>query len=101
MSRTVVIAPEAQAQLDALYDYIADAASADIALRFNDALLDQFESLRDFPVRGTARDDILSGLRTVGFRKRVTIAFVVEKTSVLVIGVFYGGQDFESILKVD
>ena len=101
MSRTVVIAPEAQAQLDALYDYIADAASADIALRFNDALLDQFESLRDFPVRGTARDDILPGLRTVGFRKRVTIAFVVEKTSVLVIGVFYGGQDFESILKVD
>ena len=101
MSRTVVIAPEAQAQLDALYDYIADAASADIALRFNDALLDQFESLRDFPVRGTARDDILPGLRTVGFRKRVTIAFVVEKTSVLVIGVFYGGQDFESILEVD
>jgi hypothetical protein len=31
----------------------------------------------------------------------VTIAFVVEKTSALVIGVFYGGQDFESILKVD
>jgi toxin ParE1/3/4 len=61
VSRTVVIAPKAQAQLDALYDYIADAASADIALWFNDALLDQFESLRDFPVRGTAHDDILPG----------------------------------------
>ena len=99
MSHKIVVSPEARAQLDALYDYIAAKASADIALRFNDALLDQIDQLRDFPNRGTIRDDIVAGLRTIGFRKRVTIAFVVEASVVLVAGIFYGGQDFEATLR--
>jgi hypothetical protein len=28
----------------------------------------------------------------------VTIAFAVEESAVLVVGVFYGGQDFEALL---
>lgn len=99
MSHATIVSPEAQAQLDALYDYIAEAASPKIALRFNDAILDQLDSLRTFPQRGVARDDILPGLRTIGFRKRVTIAFVVEETATYVVGIFYGGQDFETILR--
>jgi plasmid stabilization system protein ParE len=70
-------------------------------LRFTDAILDLLEELRDFPNRGTMRDDLLPGLRTVGFRRRVTIAFVVEPTQVLVVGIFYGGQDFEAMLRDD
>jgi len=38
-------------------------------------------------------------LRTLGFRRRVTIAYVVEPAQVLVLGVYYGGQDFETILR--
>lgn len=101
MSHAIILSPEARAQLDALYDYIATAASANIALRFSDAILDQIESLRDFPNRGVARDDIVPGLRTLGFRRRVTIAFVVEPKAVLVVGIFYGGQDFETLLRED
>lgn len=99
MSHAIIVSPEAQAQLDGLYDYIAEAASPKIALRFNDAILDQLDSLRTFPHRGVARDDILPGFRTIGFRKRVTIAFVVEETATYVVGIFYGGQDFEAILR--
>ena len=29
------------------------------------------------PLRGTQRDDLLSGLRVTGFERRVTIAFIV------------------------
>jgi hypothetical protein len=29
----------------------------------------------------------------------VTIAFVVEQLDVVVIGIFYGGRDFETLLK--
>ena len=47
------------------------------------------------------RDDLLPRLRTVGFRRRVTIAFVVEPAQVLVVGIAYGGQDFEAILRED
>jgi toxin ParE1/3/4 len=31
----------------------------------------------------------------------VTIAFMVEERDVVVIGIFYGGRDFESLLKED
>jgi toxin ParE1/3/4 len=101
MSHKIVVSNEAREQLDDLYDYIATASSPATALRFNNAILDQLESLRDFPDLGTPRDDILTGLRTIGFRRRVTIAFVVEDTEVLVVGIFYGGQDFEAILRDD
>ncbi|MEQ1937528.1 type II toxin-antitoxin system RelE/ParE family toxin [Mesorhizobium sp. CN5-321] len=50
--------------------------------------------LRDFPRRGTKHDDILPGLRTIGFDRRVTIAFLVLEESVLIEGIFYGGQEF-------
>jgi toxin ParE1/3/4 len=99
VSYAIVLAPEARAQLDELYDYIAEAASPAIALRFTDAILGQLEELRDFPSLGTIRDDILPGLRTIGFRRRVTIAFVVEPSEVSVVGIFYGGQDFETLLR--
>jgi toxin ParE1/3/4 len=99
VSHRIVLSPEARAHLDDLYDYIADAASPATALRFTDALIDQLEVLRDFPNLGTSRDDILPGLRTIGFRKCVTIAFVVEPAAVLVVGLYYGGRDFEALLR--
>ena len=99
MKRKIVVSSEARAQLDHLYDYIAMAASPNTALKFTDAILGELGSLQDFPIRGVSREDILPGLRTMGFRRRVTIAFVVEPAQVLVVGIFYGGQDFEAVLK--
>lgn len=99
MSYRIVVAAEARAQLDDLYDFIAASASSKTALRFTTAILDQLDSLRTFPNLGTARDDILPRLRTIGFRKRVTIAFVVEAPAVLILGIFYGGRDFEAALR--
>jgi plasmid stabilization system protein ParE len=99
VKRKIVVSAEARAQLDDLYDYIAMAASQTTALKFTDAILDELGSLRDFPIRGVSREDILPGLRTMGFRRCVTIAFVVEPAEVLVVGIFYGGQDFEAVLK--
>ena len=87
--------------MDDLYDYIAAASSPGVALKFTDAIYDQVETLRDFPIIGTSREDILPGLRTMGFRRRVTIAFIVEPSQVTIVGVFYGGQDFEAILSGD
>ncbi|ENN86446.1 hypothetical protein RHSP_09740 [Rhizobium freirei PRF 81] len=46
-----------------------------------------------FPRRGPVRDGIIPGLRIIGYRRNVSIAFVVEDDSVLVLGVFYGGRD--------
>jgi toxin ParE1/3/4 len=38
------------------------------------------------------------GVRIVGFKRRVTIAFSVADTAVEILGVFYGGRSFESAL---
>ena len=94
MSHRVVFTPEAEAQLVALYRYITQEASADIAERFTTAIIEHCEGLVPFPHRGTPRDDIRPGLRTIPFRRRVTIAYAVDADQVAILGVYHGGQDF-------
>ena len=66
---------EAEAHLTGIYLHIADKASPTIAARFTAAIVDYCEAFKTFPHRGTKRDDLRPGLRTVGFRRSVTIAF--------------------------
>lgn len=94
-------APEARAQLDALFQYIAHEASPDIAWRFTDAIVDRCESLSDYALRGTPRDDIRPGLRTLPFRRRVTIAYMVQGAEVTILAVFYGGQNIAAMLSAE
>lgn len=95
----VVFSPEAQEQLAELYRYIAEAASPDIAARYTEAIVSYCESLRTFPHRGTMRDEVRPGLRITNYKKRAVIAFDVDAEVVSIIGVFYGGQDYETILQ--
>jgi len=99
MMHSVVYAPEAESQLVALFFHIAVAASPEIAARYTDAIVKQCESLKTFPMRGVRRDDIRPGLRVFGFRRRVSIAFEVTADVVTILGIFYGGQNFEAALK--
>ena len=101
MSYRIVFTPEARDQLDRLHAYIATAADVDIASRFVNGIIDHIATLQEFPKRGTPRDDIRPGLHTLAWRRRVTIAFVVDEADVVVIGIFYGGRDFETLLKED
>jgi len=95
----VVFTPEAMAQLEALYRYVAQAAGADVASRYTNAIVTYCESLHTFPLRGMRRDDISPGLRISNYKKRAVIAFAVEAEEVSVIGMYYGGQDYESVLQ--
>ena len=97
----VVFAPEALEQLAELYRYIAPAASPEIAAGYTNAIVSYCEGLSAFPHRGTTRDDIRTGLRITNYKKRAVIAFAVDEQYVSILGVFYGGQDFETILQDD
>ena len=66
-------------------------------MRFTDAIVAHCEELAGFPLRGPAREDLRPGLRTLAFRGRVTIAYAV----VAILGIFYGGADFEAVLSND
>jgi plasmid stabilization system protein ParE len=97
----VVFAPEALEQLAELYRYIALAASPEIAAGYTDAIVNYCEGLSAFPHRGTTRDDIRTGLRITNYKKRAVIAFAIDEQCVSILGVFYGGQDYETILQDD
>lgn len=99
MTHRVAFAPEALDQLAALTDYIAAESTPEIATRYVEAIVTYCQKLKIHPRRGTRRDDLFPGLRTVGFKRRATIAFVVGEAVVTIIGVFYGGQDFETGLR--
>lgn len=47
------------------------------------------------------RDDVRPGLRITNYKKRAVIAFDVDAECVSIIGVFYGGQDYETMLQDD
>jgi plasmid stabilization system protein ParE len=99
MQYRVVFAPEAQEQLAALYRYIAAAASPGIAERYTSAIVTYCASLQTFPHRGSPRDDIRPGMRITNYKKRTVIAFNVDAETVSIVGVFYGGQDYETVLQ--
>lgn len=101
MQYTAIFTPEAQQQLLALYRYIATAASPEIAERYTNAIVNHCDDLRTFPNRGTRRDDVRPGLRITNYKKRAVIAFAVNAELVSIIGIYYGGQDYETALQFD
>ncbi len=92
----VVFTPLAERQVDALYRYVSAHAGGSRAEGYIGRIVAFCQTLGSFSQRGTRRDDLFKGLRTIGFERRVTIAFMVTSDAVLIEGVFYGGQDFEA-----
>ena len=98
MKFSVSFRPEAETDLFHLYDYIADEAGPAVAGGYMDRIEAACMALATFPERGTRRDDIRPGLRTLGFERRATIIFQVTGQEVLIVRVLYGGRDTDSIL---
>jgi antitoxin ParD1/3/4 len=65
---------------------------------FSESIVAFCESLANFSHRGIARDDLRPGLRTIGYRKRVVIAYAVLNETVAIIGIFSGGRDHERLI---
>ena len=97
MTYRVRFALEAAGQLEGLYGYISRSATPAISAGYVDAIVEHCEGLAVFPYRGQSREDLRPGLRTVSYRKRVVIAFSVDEDTkhVTILGVFYGGQNYE------
>ena len=98
MTPRTVFTPEAEQHLVDLYRYIAADGYPEAAARFTDSIVAFCEDIATMPLRGRARDDIRPGLRIIGYRRRVVIAFLVLEEVVVIVGVFYGGRDHEAVL---
>lgn len=94
--RRVVFSPEVEADLEAIYDFIADAAAPSVAISFVERLETFCVGMALASERGHRRDDVRRGLRIVGFERRITIAFTVSAEAVTILRIFYAGRDWET-----
>jgi toxin ParE1/3/4 len=101
MEYRIVFHPGAEIELEQLYDDIAERASPSIAWNFVAGIRDHCLGLSTFPQRGTERIEIMPGLRIVGYRRAVSIAFAVERERVLILGIFYAGRNITPELLED
>lgn len=97
--REVEFTEEAKADLFNLYDWISAAANPDTALSFVEGLEEFCLGFDLASKRGTERKDIRKGLRIIGYRRRVTIAFTVKTKRVVILRLFYGGQNWTKLFE--
>lgn len=95
----VIFTPEAREHMYALYRYIAMSGSPETGKQYIKAIAEFCKTLQNFPYRGTCRDDLSPGLRITHYRKRTAIAYAIEANQVFILGIFYGGQNYETALQ--
>jgi toxin ParE1/3/4 len=87
--------------LESIFEYIAKRASVGVASDYLDRLIGACESLETAAHRGTVRNDLRPGLRTIGFERCATILLVIDKDAVevTILGVLYGGRDIGQVVR--
>ncbi len=98
MVKRLVIHPDAATELDQLYDYIAEQSGPARAWSYVSGIRSFLGDLCAYPERGSLREGAVAGLRIIGFRKSLSIAFVTRTDDVLVLGFFYAGRNIDPAL---
>ncbi|TPI17200.1 type II toxin-antitoxin system RelE/ParE family toxin [Mesorhizobium sp. B4-1-3] len=93
MEYRIVFHAKAEAELEQLYEDIAERASPAVAWNFVVGIRDHCLGLSTFPQRGTERVEIMPGLRIIGYHRAVSIVFAVDGERVLILGIFYAGRN--------
>lgn len=93
----VTFSAAAEADLIAIYDYIAERAGSEIAFNYVSRIETYCLGFTLAPERGSLRSDLGRGVRTVGFERSATILFQVaaKPRTVTVLGIYYRGRIIE------
>lgn len=97
----VVFSRRAGRQIRAILQYLALEASPIVAERYVSKLTNFCYSLALFPHRGLPQHEIMPRLRTMTYARSMTVAYVVEEDTVVIVGVYTAGQDYLSDLSED
>ena len=89
------LAPEAEAELDAIWLYIArESGSVDVAARIIENITEQFWLLARYPYLGRSRDeDLRPGLRSLSADEYLIIYRVEPQDVVLILHIVHGSRD--------
>ncbi|WP_181181690.1 type II toxin-antitoxin system RelE/ParE family toxin [Mesorhizobium sp. B3-1-6] len=83
-----------------IFRHIVEASgNPHVALKFVLRIEDRCQNIGNAPRGGRTRDDIVLGLRTVPFEHSAVIIYVVESDVVRIINIFYGGRDYETLIR--
>ncbi len=97
MAHRLTWRPRAEEDLEAIYRFIAQDSPAR-ALDFIERIQKRCDLLRDSPEQGRARPDLRPDLRIVPYGRSVVIAYHIAGDALEVVRIFYGGQDYETIM---
>ena len=96
--RRVVYADTARSDLRTILHWLSEFATPLSAFSVVEGIEDYIDGLDMAATRGRSREDLGAGLRIVAHH-RTTIAITVDEQSVTVVRIFYGGQDWERVLR--
>ncbi len=89
---------DATADLEEAISYIAE-DSEQAALRVADELEDAFQFVAEWPLLGHRREDLTDSPDVRFWRSgRYLIAYLPDKIPVLIVAVYHGSRDIESLL---
>lgn len=100
MTRALIFTGEAQADLDEIFDFIA-ADNPRRARTYVEDIRQACRHLCQTPLIGIERADLRPGLRVLPLWRRVVIAYELSSDTLLVLRVFTGGRDYETIMGSD
>lgn len=95
---TFVLGREAEADINDLWDYVAD-DSVDAADRIVAALFDAFEELAQFPAMGHKREDVTTLAVRFWPVGNYLIVYRPESDPIQVVAVVHGKRDVPSFLR--
>ncbi|CDZ41865.1 type II toxin-antitoxin system RelE/ParE family toxin [Neorhizobium galegae] len=94
MVRKVLFHPLADADLEAIYNFIAN-DSPPRAIAFVRRIKTFSASLATMSERGRNREDLAEGVRTIVFERRVIVAYRLTDNSIVILRIFYAGQNID------
>ena len=97
MTRALVYSPEAVADLERIFWFIA-ADSPERGLAYIERIRGACRGLCDAPMSGSARPDLGKEVRILPLWRRIVVAYRVQPERIEVLRVFSAGQDYQAIM---
>lgn len=100
MSRTLVVRQAALTDLKNIYDYIAERAGDEITDGYVASIETATVRLIDYPDIGTPQYQLMAGLRSISFERRIRIFYLPTKDRVEIARVIHVNRDLGSVFGI-
>ena len=97
MAHSLRFHPRAEADLLALYTWIAQESGTARAGAYLARIEAACRNLATFPLIGRPADDLGPGLRLLGFERRAAIIYRIDEETAVILAIYFGGRDLAAL----